>query len=252
VTEQTILIWPDTQIPEHDRKAVNALVNFIGDYQPSSIVDIGDWMDFSPPSRWSKGTAQEYDTSLTADLKTAHEIQERVRRVYDGPWRRHLGNHDLRVSEAVKRYTPWLYGYEGISYESMLRHGEFEIETLPLLYDIAPGWISSHGHKGVSVSSRPAGTAMSLVRKTGKSVVCGHTHRAGLEPWDQGYNGRTRRLWAMEVGNLMDMRRAGYLGLGAANWQTAFGLLHFSGRNVRPEVIYISNGRFFVDGKEYK
>jgi hypothetical protein len=93
---------------------------------------------------------------------------------------------------------------------------------------------------------------MSLVRKIGKSVACGHTHRAGLEPWDQGYNGKTHRLWAMEVGNLMNMRRAGYLATGAANWQQAFGLLHVAGRRVRPEVIYIENGRFTVAGREYR
>lgn len=249
---ETILIWPDTQIPEHDTKAVNALISFIADYQPAGIVDIGDWMDFSPPSRWSKGTASEFDTSLTKDLKSAHGIQERVRAVYDGWWKRHLGNHDLRVSDAVKRYAPWLYGYEGIDYDVMLKHAEYGIETLPLIHDIAPGWISTHGHKGPSISPRPAGTAMSLVNKTGKSVVIGHTHRCGLEPKDFGYNGRTRRLWAMEVGNLMDIKKAGYLATGAANWQQGFGLLHVTGREVRPEVIYINNGRFVVEGKEYR
>jgi hypothetical protein len=251
-TTETILIWPDTQIPEQDNKSVNALIGFVKDFQPSTIVDIGDWMDFSPPSRWSKGTAAEYDTSLTKDLAAAHEIQAKVRNVWEGKWLRHLGNHDLRVLEAVKRHTPWLHGYEGISYDSMLRHSEYGIETLPTFYDVAPGWISTHGHKGVSINPRPAGTAMGLVKKTGKSVVCGHTHRAALEPWDLGYNGRTKRLWAMEVGNLMDMKKAGYLGLGAANWQQAFGLLHVTGRNVRPEVIYINNGRFVVEGKEYR
>ncbi|WP_035800355.1 hypothetical protein [Kitasatospora mediocidica] len=250
--DQTIMIWPDTQIPEQDNKAVAGLISFVKDYQPSMIVDIGDWMDFSPPSRWSKGTAAEYDTSLTRDLQKAHEIQSRVRAVFDGPWKRHLGNHDLRVLDAVKRYSPWLHGFEGISYEFMLKHDEFSIETLPTFHDVAPGWISTHGHKGVSINPRPAGTAMGLVKKTGKSVVCGHTHRAALEPWDTGYNGRTRRLWAMEVGNVMDMKRASYLGLGAANWQQAFGLLHVTGRHVRPEVIYIENGRFTVEGKEYR
>ena len=248
---ETILVWPDTQIPEQDSRAVSALIGFIGDASPSGIVDIGDWMNFDPPSRWSKGTAAEFDTSLTKDLKVAHGIQQRVRAVHDGWWKRHLGNHDLRVADSVRRYAPWLCGYEGISYESMLKHDEYGIETLPLIYDIAPGWISTHGHKGTHMSLRPAGTAMSLVRKTGKSVVIGHTHRAGLEPWDRGYNGRTDRLWAMEVGNLMDMRKASYLEIGSANWQTAFGLLHVTGRHVRPEVIYITNGRFTVDGQEY-
>lgn len=248
---ETILVWSDTQIPEHDKRAVDALIRFIGDYQPDGIVDIGDWMDFAPPSRWSKGTAQEFDTSLGRDLVTAHQIQTRVRAVYEGWWKRHKGNHDRRVEEAVQRYVPWLHGYEGVDYDTLLMHRDFGIETLPRFYDIAPGWISTHGDKGANTNPRPAGTAMSLVRKSGKSVVCGHTHRAGLEPWDRGYNGKTDRLWAMEVGNLMDMRKAPYLEMGAANWQQAFGLLHVTGRNVRPEVIYINNGRFVVEGKEY-
>jgi hypothetical protein len=48
----------------------------------------------------------------------------------------------------------------------------------------------------------------------------------------------------------MDMRKASYLGIGSANWQTGFGLLHIDGRNVTPVAVPIhKDGTFNVGGK---
>ena len=55
----------------------------------------------------------------------------------------------------------------------------------------------------------------------------------------------------MEVGHAMDVKRAGYLGDGAANWQQAVGILHVSGSRVQPQLIPVTGGRFIVDGREY-
>ena len=52
-----IVIIPDTQMPYDDRKALKAMVRFIGDYQPDEVIHIGDLMDFPQPSRWNKDTA---------------------------------------------------------------------------------------------------------------------------------------------------------------------------------------------------
>jgi hypothetical protein len=46
----------------------------------------------------------------------------------------------------------------------------------------------------------------------------------------------------MEVGHMMDMKKAGYLRAGSANWQQAFGVIEVDGRNVRPSLVPIVNG----------
>ena len=49
-----IVIIPDTQIPYDDRKALNAVIRFIGDWQPDEVIHIGDLMDYPTPARWRR------------------------------------------------------------------------------------------------------------------------------------------------------------------------------------------------------
>src|SRR5690606_4298453 len=62
-----IVVIPDTQIPLEDRKATAAVLGFIGEYQPDEVIHIGDLMDYPKPSRWSKGTAAEFQGSVFAE-----------------------------------------------------------------------------------------------------------------------------------------------------------------------------------------
>lgn len=109
--------------------------------------------------------------------------------------------------------------------------GTFEadhrVTALPEFYDVAPGWISTHGHRGqISLSRIGGNTALGAARKFGKSVVMGHTHRLGIISESRGYAGKiTQLVTGMEVGNLMDMKQAQYLKGGTANWQQGFGVL---------------------------
>lgn len=214
-------------------------------------MDIGDWMDFKPPARWSKGTATEFLGNLEKDLQTAHAIQERVRAVYAGPWKRHLGNHDRRIERYVLKYAPALQPLKALQYPALLEHGRFGIETLPDLYDVAPGWVSTHGDVG-SLSRTPGGTALSLARQLGRSVVCGHTHSLACIPHTTGYNHRLKTLYGFEVGHMMNIRKADYLKRKAANWQSGFGILRQVGKEVIPLPIpVLRDGSFVVDGRQY-
>jgi hypothetical protein len=54
----------------------------------------------------------------------------------------------------------------------------------------------------------------------------------------------------MEVGNLMDYRKAKYIKGGLFTWQQGFGILYVDGRTVIPSVIPIArDGSFIVEGK---
>ncbi|OHT98288.1 hypothetical protein BKG71_19415 [Mycobacteroides chelonae] len=246
-----IVIVSDLQVPFHDRKAAKAVIQFIGDTNPDEVVMIGDQIDLPQPSRWTKGTRGEFEGSIFKDsdyFKT--NILQPLRDVYDGPIGAHEGNHDARAREYLEKNSPALSGTKAFHMETLLDFDGFGIELLPEVYEIAPGWVSTHGHRqGIRLSQIAGNTAMGAARKFNKSVVMGHTHRLGIISETRGYNGKpTSQLTGMEVGNLMNMALAGYLRGGAANWQQGFGLLTVDGQHVKPEIVEIKKGRFSVDG----
>lgn len=255
MTRRTVVI-SDTQHPFHDRKAVKAVIRFIGDTQPDEVIHIGDLADYPQPSRWNKDTRGEFEGSIYADselIKTS--FFEPLRAVYDGPLGVHEGNHDLRPREYLEKNAPALAGTGAFNVETLLDFERFGVQLLPEFYDIAPGWVSTHGHRGgITMGSKIAGNAaMGAARKFGKSVIMGHTHRLGIITETKGYGGKiTSQLTGFEVGNLMDMRLAQYLKGATANWQSGFGILDVDGQHVTPTAVRIEKGRFMVDGRTWE
>jgi predicted phosphodiesterase len=252
-----IVIISDTQFPYDDRKALKSVIRFVGDYQPDELIHIGDLMDFPQPSRWSKDTAAEFRGSVFEDCKQAkRRFLEPLREVYSGPFLVHEGNHDERPRVYLTKYAPALDGTDAFNIETLLDFDGFGIELAPEFYKVAPGWITTHGHRGgIKLSQIAGNTALNAAKKFGASVVMGHTHRMGIGSYTTGFGGdkaTERIVTGMEVGNLMDMKLATYLKGGTGNWQQGFGLLTVEGQHVKPETIPITRGRFTVDGRVWE
>lgn len=251
---KSYVVISDTQIPYHDRRAVKAVINFIHEYSPDEVVHIGDLMDYPQPSRWTKGTAAEFEGSVFKDSQYAKDnFLAPLREAYDGPIGVLEGNHDLRPRVYLSKYAPALAESGAFNFENLLDFESFGITKLPDFYRFAPGWVMTHGHLGGLSLSRIAGnTALNAARKLGVSVITGHTHRLGRGSHSVGYDGRvTQTLTGVEVGNLMNMRQAQYLKGGAGNWQQGFGIVHVDGKHVQAQPIEISSRRFVVDGVSY-
>ena len=103
----------------------------------------------------------------------------------------------------------------------------------------------AHGDEGRAIQV-PGSTAMSLAKKLGKSVVCGHTHKLGLQHETTGLYGKNRTLFGLEVGHMMDMKQASYLTSGIANWQQGVGMLIEHKRKVTPYAIPIIDGEIRI------
>ncbi|TCO56884.1 metallophosphoesterase [Actinocrispum wychmicini] len=248
-----IVVISDTQIPYEHRPAVTALIRFIGDYQPDEVVHIGDLMDYPQPSRWSKGSAAEYEGSVFADSDYAKKnFLQPLRDAYSGSVGVIEGNHDLRPRTYLAKYAPALAESGAFTLPSLLDFDGFGIRLLPDFYDVASGWVMTHGHLGKIALSQVAGnTALGAAKKFGRSVIMGHTHRLGIGHHTTGYDGKvSRTLTGFEVGHLMDTRKAGYLNGATANWQMGFGIVHATSNHVQVDAIAISN-RFAVDGQIY-
>ena len=250
-----IVVISDTQIPFDDRRAVKAVVQYIVDTQPDEVVHIGDLMDYPTPSRWTKGTAEEFSQRIKPDSEQCkRRLLEPLRQGYSGPVGVHEGNHDSRPREYLSRYAPALAEYaDDFRFENLLDFDGFGVHVLPEFYKVAPGWISTHGHRGgVRLSQKASDTAYNAMMRFNTSVIIGHTHRQGIKPHTLGFGGNQKVLWSMEVGNLMNMRLAQYLKGATANWQSGFAVLTVDGNHVKPELVPIVGGRFSVDGRVWE
>lgn len=244
---------PDMQIPHHDVKAVDAVREFTLDYMPDELYCVGDEADSSQVSRWSKGTADEWSGRLQADFDKVHEVMAGFRGVMgDKPIHVMRSNHNDRLETYCRKFSPALASLRDLTIEHQLGYDKLGITYHRKPWRFAPGWLMMHGDEG-NMTQTAGGTALSLARKTGHSVVCGHTHKLGIQHENNGVNGQAyRNLFGIEVGHLMDMRKATYLKYGGANWQQGLLLLDISdlGR-VHPQLVPIIGRKFVVDGVTY-
>jgi hypothetical protein len=138
-----------------------------------------------------------------------------------------------------------------LEYPKFMDFASLDIRFHKKPFEFHPGWVLVHGDEG-SMNSNAGLTALGLAKKFGKSVVCGHTHRAGISAYSEGIGGSYRTLWGVEAGNVMDKRKASYLKAGAANWQMSVAILETHGKNLSPMLIPINkDGSFSVYGKNY-
>lgn len=251
-----VVIISDTQLPFENRRMVRNVIAFIGDYQPDEVYQIGDLMDYPTPSRWSKGTREEF-----AQLVREHSeygkrhFLEPLRAVYDGPVGILEGNHDERPRVYLTREAPALAEFEDVfRFSTLLDFDGFGVTYTPAFHKVGPDTVLLHGHEIKGMSQIAGTTAYNHSKKAGANVVMGHTHRLGIR-WERFGNATTgyTTRWGFEVGHLMDMSKAGYLGAGGvANWQAGFGLLYVDKAEVHPVAVDISrDGSFVVEGERY-
>ena len=161
-------------------------------------------------------------------------------------------NHTDRLYNSIMKRLPGLLGAPELEFENFMRLPQLGIKFHRKPFEVAKGWIVLHGDEG-SVNPKPGLTALGLAIRHGKSVVCGHTHRAGLSAFSEASGGVLgRTLWGFEVGNLMNFKSATYLKAGSGNWQQAFGILYENRKGVHPVLVPINrDGSFTVEGKIY-
>jgi len=247
-----VIVLSDIQAPLHDVKAVAAVQRFTSEWEPDELYCVGDEADMTEPARWSKGTFTEYAGTFQKSVDSAQRVMLGFREALgDKPFHTMRSNHGDRLQHYISKYAPALGSLRSLEYEVLLGYREADIQYHDRIWQFAPGWALAHGDESGLVRTA-GGTALSLARRIGLSVVCGHTHRAGIQHENTGVNGKlTSTLHGVEVGNLMDLSKASYLKTGGANWQQAFGLLYIDKGKVTPVVVPIHNHQFVVEGKKY-
>jgi hypothetical protein len=248
---KSLVLLPDLQVPLHDRKYVDALVRFVREFKPDELHNVGDLVDSPEPARWNKGMAGEFLPTLQKGFDESIAINRAFRDALgDKPFHLKTGNHDERTETYVQKYAPALASLRALKLEDLLEADSYGLKVERSIYDVAPGWVIAHGHEGGS-SRTPGGVAFGLSTSIGKSVACGHTHKVGLIASAEGYNGRLKNRFGLEVGHAMDVRKAHYLKTGGAKWTQGFGILRVKGNTVIPEAVIVQGRSFVVEGKTY-
>lgn len=258
MTDKTnaIVVLPDWQVPLHDEKKVKRIADFIGDFQPIRIGHVGDMTDSTQLGRWARGLREEFDGGLETAFEKTRELLEYHRNVYDGPWDLIRSNHDERLENAIEQRLPGLKGLTINGYklniQNALRLDDFGITWHESPIEIAPNWVLAHGDEG-AMSRIPGATALGLANEMHRNVVCGHTHRAGIAWSSKGLGDDREPFAGMEVGHMMQVSAAEYLGRARLNnWGNAFGILWLDGKDVFPQLVPVNpDGGFMVNGERY-
>ncbi len=241
-----IVVISDLQVPYHDERAVRNVASFIKRFKPDQVITIGDEIDLPQISRWTEGTPGWFEQSLGADRDATVEIlwdlqvTDMIR-----------SNHTDRLYNVIMKKIPAFLALPELKFEKFMKLDELGIKFHRKPLEFAPDWIAIHGDEG-SVKPTPGLTALDSARKHGKSVVCGHTHRAGQSAFTEASGGVLGRvLRGVEVGNLMDFKKAGYT-KGVANWQQAFAVFYVDKKTVSNTIVHIEkDGSFVFEGKRY-
>ena len=241
-----IVVISDLQVPYHDERAVRNVASFIKRFKPDQVITIGDEIDLPQISRWTEGTPGWFEQSLGADRDATVEIlwdlqvTDMIR-----------SNHTDRLYNVIMKKIPAFLALPELKFEKFMKLDELGIKFHRKPLEFAPDWIAIHGDEG-SVKPTPGLTALDAARKHGKSVVCGHTHRAGQSAFTEASGGVLGRiLRGVEVGNLMDFKKAGYM-KGTGNWQQAFAVFYVDKKTVTNTIIHIErDGSFIFEGKRY-
>ncbi len=241
-----IVVISDLQVPYHDERAVRNVASFIKRFKPDQVITIGDEIDLPQISRWTEGTPGWFEQSLGSDRDATVEIlwdlqvTDMIR-----------SNHTDRLYNVIMKKIPAFLALPELKFEKFMKLDELGIKFHRKPLEFAPDWIAIHGDEG-SVKPTPGLTALEAARRHGKSVVCGHTHRAGQSAFTEASGGVLGRvLRGVEVGNLMDFKKAGYT-KGVANWQQAFAVFYVDKKTVTNTIVHIEkDGSFVFEGKRY-
>jgi predicted phosphodiesterase len=249
--EERWLILPDTQIPYHDQKSLDAVLSYASEIHWDGIIQLGDFMDWDFISRWSKENARKIEGQRFLEEyfhgnAVLDQIQTAVRNQNKDA---HIviieGNHDWRVENVIDQ-TPALEGL--IEMERNLRLAERNITywrywTHRKPFIIGKAWFIHGEYIGTHHAKK-------MAESFHRNVFYGHTHDV------MSYTKTTAwgdSIMCSSLGTLsvLDLE---YMGHRPSNWQQAFAEFFFqSNGNFNHYVTNIVENEFVaINGRKYK
>jgi len=227
------LVISDLQVPFHHEAAVKNVIKLARREKFDSVLVVGDEIDFNTISKWAEGTPLAYRQTIHDDRELTKSILWDLSE-YSRECHIIRSNHTDRLYNTLLK-VPGLISLPELQYPAFMGFKDMGMEYHKTAYEFHPGWMLAN-----------------LAKKWGKSVLCGHTHRLGMSAYAEGVGSHYRALYGVEVGNLMDRKKASYLRYGSANWQMGIAILEAIGKTLTPTLVPINkDGSFTALGKHY-
>jgi hypothetical protein len=240
-------VLSDIHFPEHSKKAMNAVFDFLGKNKVDGLILNGDSLDFSCVSHHVPKQARKHG-GLKSDLdgfdrqilrKLESLIPKKAERVFG------YGNHCRFLSDFLTEENPELAGM--ISIEDHLKLKKRGWKVLPLGYSYPLGRLNVMHGDSIGTGIHAAKKALDIV---GDNVLIGHGHQmqcySKTSPIKQKH-----KVCAWMTGCLCNLSQN--YGKGRANsWIHGFSLVY-----VNPDgqfavyPIIICEGRFIWNGVTY-
>jgi len=206
------LVIPDIHVPFHHRKSVAKLLDFTKRSRPENIVLLGDVLDLHALSVHRRDP--RWEDNLDSELRAGRKFMEDLRRAAPKSEIDYIeGNHEDRWNRYTAGRVPAMR-LLGISWDSALGLADLGVcvRRKPFSRPCGQGKKVTfmHGHEVKGHSKFPAGHALNIAKKLGKSVHIGHTHRMGLVA--SVFSGRD--IFAVEGGYLGDFNTVGFKYMG--------------------------------------
>jgi len=250
------LFIPDLQIPDENKKAVNLMFDFIGDYKPDKVHIMGDLMNFTRISKFlvlgdSGATVKE---ELDASRKFLTDLEKKVRHYKPDAEINYLeGNHELRLAKYIARNADEITDVTDTDGEVLLT-----VPHLLGLKELGINWISYYEkHKegdtiiehGDIARVKAGYTAQGMIDRRGKSGFSVHTHRLAFVT--RMIDGE-ERYW-VEAGSLCNLEPTPTY-MKQPDWVNGFAIgLYDKGEKImHPATILIQKGQFVYNDRLYK
>lgn len=169
-------IISDLHIPYHDSKAVETALADFKKHKISTLILLGDIVDFYSISRWEKDPDQR---DLVFEVQSLISFLQHLRKEF--PKTRilyKLGNHEMRWSKYLTAHAPELLGFEFLKFENLINSKELGIEIVDNKGLIHIGkLLAIHGHEYVFSISNPVNPARGILLRSKTTTIVGHFHR---------------------------------------------------------------------------
>lgn len=238
-----MVVLPDTHFPLHDPKAMSAVITFLEEFKPDTVVILGDWFDFEAISRWDP---VDLDTFTTMEeIHVGTRGLEQVRRAVGDKCEVIFleGNHEERLAKYMIANCREMYGITDLyrlAKMDVLDIKFIPVKNQPLRYgdvDFIHGSFTNkyHAFKHVDVYRR--------------NIVYGHLH--DVQRFSVA-NPNGEPIMGLSLGCLANKNQK-YLKGRPTNWTHALGVFYFSkDGKFTDHVIPIVDGQFVFDGIVYE
>lgn len=241
IKDGIVVVFGDAHYwPGDDSVAHRALVKFITDYKPMTVICNGDSFDGAkisrhPPTGWAK--MPDVADELAFCKEKMGEIESVCPPKAKLCW--NAGNHDTRFSARLAATAPEYVRVFGTDLPDHFQAWNFAWSTF-----INDNIVVKHRYKGGTHA------AWNNTLSGGRTVVTNHLHRSCVTPLTD-YNGRR---WGVDTGTLSDFgpeeSKFTYGEDNPFNWGSGFGVLTIkAGKLLPPELVIVQDKVPYYRGK---